>query len=99
MTMSHDIDQDERRSGGACAFVAGMLMGAAIGAGLALLFAPKKGSELREQLAESARRARESARDAYRQAAETAGAAASRAVSEAERALRDTVGGPRSQKP
>jgi gas vesicle protein len=94
--MAYEGEHEERRIGGGT-FLAGLLMGAAIGAGLALLFAPKKGSELRDQIAESARKARESAREAYRQAAEKAGAVASRAVSEAERTFRDTVGGSRGQ--
>ncbi len=80
-------EQDERRAGGG-AFLAGLLMGAAIGAGLALLFAPKKGSELRNQLAESARKTRESAREAYQQAAEKVSQAAARTASEVERTLR-----------
>lgn len=89
--MPYEVEQEEHR-GGSGVFLAGLLMGAAIGAGLALLFAPKKGSELRSQLAESARKARESARDAYRQAAEKAGGATARAMSEVERTLRDVVG-------
>jgi gas vesicle protein len=96
MTMPYEVEHEERRGGGG-ALLAGLLIGAAIGAGLALLFAPKKGSELRDQIAESARKARESARDAYRQTAEKAGAVASRAVGEAERTFREVVGGPRGQ--
>jgi gas vesicle protein len=98
MTMPYEVEHEGRHGGGGV-FLAGLLMGAAIGAGLALLFAPKKGSELRDQIAESARKARESARDAYRHAAEKAGAAASRAKSEAERTFRGAVGGPRGQQP
>ena len=37
------------------AFCTGLLAGGLIGAGLALWFAPRSGSELREQLADSAR--------------------------------------------
>ena len=92
--MPYEVEHEERRVGGGT-FLAGLLMGAAIGAGLALLFAPKKGSELRDQIAESARKARESARDAYRQATEKAGAVASRAMNEAEQAFRETLGGSR----
>jgi len=36
------------------AFFTGLLAGAVIGSGLGLLFAPRKGSELREQVADSA---------------------------------------------
>lgn len=95
--MPYEVEHEERRGSSGGAFLAGLLMGAAIGAGLALLFAPKKGSELRGQIAESARKARESARDAYRDTVEKAGAVASRAVSETERTFREAVGGPRGQ--
>ncbi len=81
-------EHEDRRASGGGVFLAGMLMGAAIGAGLALLFAPKKGSDLRTQLAESARRARESAREAYQETAEKVGRAAARTASEVERTLR-----------
>ncbi len=89
--MPYEVEPEGRRPGGG-AFLAGLLMGAAIGAGLALLFAPKKGSELRGQLAESAKKARESARQAYTQAAQSASAAASRAVSEVDRIVGHTRG-------
>ena len=63
----HDYDDDdepyvviEKNSGGVSTF----LMGLAIGAGLALLFAPRSGAETREALARGARRIR-------RRAAET----------------------------
>jgi gas vesicle protein len=89
--VSYEVEQEGRRPSGG-AFLAGLLMGAAIGAGLALLFAPKKGSELRGQIAESAKKARESAREAYAQASQKASAAASRAVSEVERIVGHTRG-------
>ncbi len=38
-------------------FLAGLCAGAIVGTGVALLFAPRPGSELREQLADSASRA------------------------------------------
>lgn len=65
-----------------------LIGGFAVGAVCGLLFAPKKGSELRTQLAESARRARESAREAYQEAAEKVGRAATRTASEVERTFR-----------
>lgn len=42
-------------------FLAGMLVGALIGASLGLLFAPEPGEETRELVAERARRLKESA--------------------------------------
>lgn len=41
------------------------LVGAAVGAGLALLYAPRSGRETRHQLSASANRLREKANDAY----------------------------------
>ncbi len=52
----------ERRNGGLGPFV----LGALVGAGLALLFAPRSGRELREDIADSARRLKESAEDKVR---------------------------------
>lgn len=49
----------ERRSGGG---VGVFLLGAALGAGLALLFAPQSGDETRAQVRRSARRVKRSAR-------------------------------------
>lgn len=95
--MSHDVEHGDRGAGSG-AFLAGLLMGAAVGAGLALLFAPKKGSELRGQIAETARRTRESARDAYKKASDAAGAATSRAIGEVERAFHDVTGAVRGPK-
>ena len=42
-----------------------LLFGAAVGAGLALLYAPRSGRETRQQLSSSANRLREKANDAY----------------------------------
>jgi gas vesicle protein len=53
----------ERRGSGAGSGVALFLLGAAVGAGLALLFAPQSGDETRAQLRRSARRAKRKARD------------------------------------
>jgi gas vesicle protein len=50
----------ERKSGGLGSF----LLGIAVGAGIALLFAPQSGEETRRGLARSARRARRAASDA-----------------------------------
>jgi gas vesicle protein len=49
--MTHEDDQD-RDSG--TAFITGLVAGALIGAGFGVLFAPRRGAELRRQVAESA---------------------------------------------
>lgn len=51
-------------------FVMGLLCGAALGAAIGLLFAPKPGSELRNQLYDSTERLRRKAGDAYSQASD-----------------------------
>ena len=53
----------ERRGGGAGSGVALFLLGAAVGAGLALLFAPQSGEETRAQIRRGARRMKRKARD------------------------------------
>ncbi len=53
----------ERRGGGAGSGVALFLLGAAVGAGLALLFAPQSGEETRAQLRRGARRVKRKVRD------------------------------------
>ncbi len=53
----------ERRGGGAGSGVALFLLGAALGAGLALLWAPQAGDETRAQLRRSTRRLKRKARD------------------------------------
>jgi gas vesicle protein len=52
-------------------FVMGLLCGAALGAAIGLLFAPKPGSELRNQLADTTERFRRKAGEAYNQASDT----------------------------
>jgi gas vesicle protein len=49
----HEYDRADAWGSGA-AFFTGLFAGAVIGTGLGLLFAPRRGSELREQVAESA---------------------------------------------
>jgi gas vesicle protein len=61
----HDYDDDpyvviEKHSGGVSTF----LIGLAVGAGLALLFAPQSGVETRRRIARTARRAQQAAADA-----------------------------------
>jgi gas vesicle protein len=64
-------------------FMFGLLCGAAVGAAIGLLFAPKSGAELRTQLADSADKLRRRAGEKYDQA--------SQAVNEAVDRGRDAV--------
>ncbi len=52
-------------SGGIRTFAAGLLIGALVGAGVALLVAPQSGEETRRALARRARRLAEDAHDRY----------------------------------
>lgn len=54
-------------------FATGILTGAMVGAGLALLFAPKAGSALREDIRESAGSLRDAIARQYREIADRAG--------------------------
>jgi gas vesicle protein len=54
-------------------FVMGLLAGAVLGAGLGMLFAPKTGSQLRNQLSEQASGLANQAQQGYRKATENAG--------------------------
>ena len=58
----------EGGSGGARTFVAGLLIGALVGAGIALLVAPSSGEETRRMLARRARRLAADARERYDEA-------------------------------
>ena len=60
----------EEESGGG-GFVFGLLCGAALGAAIGLMFAPKAGSELRQTLYDSTGDIRKKATDAYGQATQT----------------------------
>lgn len=57
----------ERRSGGFSSF----LWGALLGAGLALLYAPRSGKETRREIADGAQRLRDASEDAIRRAQQT----------------------------
>lgn len=70
--MAEGYERDDNESGGS-SFVIGLLTGTVLGAGLGMLFAPKSGSELRNQLGEQAGNLRDSASQGYRRASETAG--------------------------
>lgn len=54
--MNHEHERPDGMSMGGV-FAAGLFAGVAIGAGLGLLYAPRKGSELREQLADATTKA------------------------------------------
>jgi len=58
--------------GGGGSFVMGLLTGTVLGAGLGMLFAPKAGSELRNQLSEQAGNLANAASDQYQRATEAA---------------------------
>jgi hypothetical protein len=65
--MAYEYDRFEREDGGG-SFLMGLLAGTVLGAGLGMLFAPRPGSELRNQLSEQAGRLRSTAGDAVSQA-------------------------------
>jgi gas vesicle protein len=54
-------------------FVLGLLTGTALGVGLGLLFAPKAGSQLRDELSEQAGALANQAQDGYRKVTQSAG--------------------------
>jgi YtxH-like protein len=67
--MAYEYDRLEKEDGGG-SFLMGLLAGTVLGAGLGMLFAPKPGSELRNQLSEQAGKLRSTATDTYSQASE-----------------------------
>ncbi len=71
--MADGYDRFENEGGGGGSFVMGLLTGTVLGAGLGMLFAPKAGSELRNQIAEQAGNLANTASDGYRKATEQAG--------------------------
>lgn len=68
-TVAYEYDRLEREDGGG-SFLMGLLAGTVLGAGLGMLFAPKAGSELRNQLSDQAGKLKVSAGDTYQQASE-----------------------------
>ncbi len=58
----------EAGNGGLRTFAAGMLIGALVGAGIALLLAPSSGEETRRMIARRARRLADDARERYEEA-------------------------------
>ena len=103
MADGYDRFENEGSTGGT--FMIGLLTGTVLGAGLAMLFAPKVGSELRHQISEQAGNWANSASDGYRRASEVAGDwagrgrdfydrtrdAVARGTDEAQRYVRDTA--------
>jgi len=59
---------DEGGSGKARTFTAGLILGALVGAGLALLLAPQSGADTRRSLVRRARRLADDTRDRYEEA-------------------------------
>lgn len=70
MADGHDR-YDSDHGGGS--FVAGLLTGTVLGAGLGMLFAPRAGSELRHQITDQAGNLAKEASEGYRRASESAG--------------------------
>jgi len=103
--MADGYDRFDNEGGGGGSFVMGLLTGTVLGAGLGMLFAPKSGTELRNQLSEQAGNLANTASEGYRRATEAAGDwadrgrevydkardAASRGVDEAQRYVRDAA--------
>lgn len=109
--MTHRLDDHNsmraQTAGSGAGFFIGLLAGAAMGAGLGILFAPKPGSELRGQLTGQANDLAATASRQYRRAASTASdlaergremygqarQAVNRGADEAQRYVRDTADG------
>jgi gas vesicle protein len=71
--MANGNDRYDNEGAGGGSFVMGLLTGTVLGAGLGMLFAPKAGSDLRNQLSEQAGKVRDTASEGYRRASEAAG--------------------------
>ena len=71
--MADGYDRFESENNGGSSFVMGLLTGTVLGAGLGMLFAPKAGSELRNQLTEQAGNLASQAQDGIRKVGENAG--------------------------
>ena len=90
--MAYEYDRFEREDGGG-SFLMGLLAGTVLGAGLGMLFAPKAGAELRNQVSEQAGRLRTTANDAYSQATEKVSQMVDRGREAYDRARTSTGGG------
>jgi len=103
--MADGYDRFDNEGNGGSSFVMGLLTGTVLGAGLGMLFAPKSGSEIRNQLSEQAGNLANTASEGYRKASESAGQwadrgkdlyektrdAVSRGADEAQRYVRDAT--------
>lgn len=67
--MAYEYDRFEREDSSG-SFLMGLLAGTVLGAGLGMLFAPKAGTDLRNQLTEQAGKLRSTANDSYQQASD-----------------------------
>ena len=104
--MADGYDRFDNEGGGGGSFVMGLLTGTVLGAGLGMLFAPKSGSELRNQLSTQAGNLANTASEGVRRAQDAAGDwadrgremydkardAVSRGADEARNYVRDTAG-------
>jgi gas vesicle protein len=97
--MADGYDRFENEGGGGGSFVMGLLTGTVLGAGLGMLFAPKAGSELRNQLSDQANNLANQASEGYKRATETASDwankardAVNRGTEEAQRYVREATG-------
>jgi gas vesicle protein len=111
--MADGYDRFDNEGGGGGSFVMGLLTGTVLGAGLGMLFAPKAGSELRNQLSEQAGNLANTAQEGYRRAQESANdlaergrgvydkarEAVSRGAEEAQRYVQDATSGSRGSQP
>lgn len=86
--MMRDSKSFETEGNGGGGFMMGVVCGAAIGAAVGLLLAPKAGSELRQQLYESTGRLRRRAGDGYAEAADTVTGAVGDVMDRGKRAVR-----------
>src|SRR5215218_198675 len=105
--MADGYDRFENEGNGGSSFVMGLLTGTVLGAGLGILFAPKAGSELRNQLSEQAGSLANQAQDGIRKVTENAGEwadrgrdmygkakdAVAKGADEAQRYVRETTSG------
>ena len=71
--MADNFDQYDQGGRGNGAFIMGLLTGAALGAGIGMLMAPKAGSELRGAIGEQAKNWSNVATEQYKKATDTAG--------------------------